>query len=109
MLTSCVGVVVLKTSKGEEYFLPLLGLFVGDMMELLLAARNMSANFSRLSMPCPVCKKAGCHLSNLSPSDLRDMAENERLIAAAIAELRSGVRSHACHELAKHSLLPVEV
>jgi hypothetical protein len=104
-----VGVVEVETSPGNvEHFLPLLGLFVGDMMELLIAGRNMSANFSVLEKPCHICAKPGCQLSDLTPCEQRSLHLNNQVISAELDRLRSGAMP-VLENLRKHSLLLSEV
>ncbi len=86
-----VGVVMLETANGKEYFFPVLCVFVGDMMELLTACRQRAANFSMLKAPCYVCKIAGCNLHNhrhIAP--LRTAEESDTVINASISALASG-------------------
>lgn len=98
------------TPEGQkELYFPIFCVFLGDMMELCCAGRNMSANFSKLSMPCYICKKPGCKLSDLSPAEYRSLQESDAVIANAIALLRDGHSSKATDLLKKHSLLPVPV
>jgi hypothetical protein len=95
---------------GEELFVPIFCLFLGDMMELLMAGRNLSANFSKLKMPCYVCKIPGSSLSaHRHESELRTLEENDKVISAALQFLREGHTSKADSLLTKFSLHPVEV
>ncbi len=109
MLSSCIGVIELETSHGHELFFPVLCLFLGDMMELLIAARNKSANFSRLTMPCYICKKRGCELHDHQSGELRSCAENDRIIDSALSDLLAGKLSKARQSLREYSLLPTLV
>lgn len=103
---------LLNTAEGPQFFLPLLGLFLGDMLEILVATCNLSCNFSRIAAVCHTCSVPGSAISdykNWTKFDLRDMSENAKLILEAQEHLRNGSVTKVVELSTKYSLLPVKV
>ncbi len=104
------SVIEIMSSKGAELFFPVVCLFLGDMMELLTAARVRSANFARLLAACYICEVAGCQLGQHIHSPLRSLDESNQVITAALTAYQSGVGIGVANDnLKRLSLLPVEV
>ncbi len=85
------SVIEIMSSKGAELFFPVVCLILGDMMELLTAARVRSANFARLLAACYICEVAGCQLGQHIHSPLRSLDESNQVITAALTAYQSGV------------------
>lgn len=57
-----------QTSEGAKQCKLFLAMYLGDKMEMCLAARKKLANFAKLKNPCFVCQVTGEELDNFNLS-----------------------------------------
>src|SRR5689334_7695893 len=88
--------ILIPTCRGEEYVIPILGPYGGDLQELYRVARKYFSNFDQLASACYSCTIPGWSLNdNRGHFPLFNIEETDSAINSAINMILNGNRAQS--------------